>query len=77
MVTLQTNKANQVPTAGSRSWLCYSELRQNEFLKYHFPLKEIRALFGEMAKSRCEKKLLKMNLKYPVMSDSKKTLKTN
>lgn len=35
--------------------LCCSELRQNKFLKHHFPWKEIRALFKEIANSRCER----------------------
>lgn len=44
-------------------------------MKYYFPLKEIRALCGEMANSRCEQKMLQMNLKYLIIPDSKKTLR--
>lgn len=40
-----------------------------------FPLKEIRALFGEKADFRCEQKMLKMNMKYLVIPDGKKAFK--
>lgn len=36
-------------------WPCGSELRHHDFLKRHFPWKEIRALSAETAISRCER----------------------